>query len=85
MRFLKEKLKKYENKNTIKANILEDKSQSGSFINCERDESYNNNKNNLRKKKKNVYSNYSSITNNNLDSFYYKIKDNNKNIIKNRC
>ena len=89
MRFLKEKLKKYENKNTIKANILEDKSQSGSFINCERNESYNNKLNNIRKKKKNFYCNYSSITNNNLDLFYNKIidnnkKENNKNIIKNR-
>ncbi len=78
MRFLKEKLKKHENKNTIKAKILEDKSQSGSFINCERDGSYNNNSNNLRKIKKSAYSKYSSITNNNLDSFYYKFKDNNK-------
>jgi hypothetical protein len=90
MRFLKEKLKKYENKNSIKTNILEGKSHSGSFINCERKELPNNNPNNIRKKKKNFYSNYSLITNNNLDSFYNKIKDNNrkennKNIIKNRC
>ena len=80
IRFLKEQLKKYENKSTIKTNILEDKSQSGSFI------LYNNNNinyrilnsNNFRKKKNNNYSNYSSITNNNLDSFNNKVVENYK-------
>lgn len=85
IRFLKEKLKKYENKNFIKTNVLEDKSQSGSFRNCKKNESYNNNKNNIRKKKNKIFSNYSSITNNNLDSFYNKILDNNKKLIKYRA